>query len=64
MFWKNAKIQVTPMCWELISLLNGTMRNNYMTMMKALYLDYLQDLTTMTNVFKKSGYLSHWFVAK
>ena len=35
-----------------------------MTMMKALYLDYLQDLTTTTNIFKKSGYLSHWFVAK
>ena len=27
--------------------------------MKALYLDYLQDLMTTTNIFKKSGYLSH-----
>ena len=41
------------MCRELISLLNGTMRYNYMTMMKALYLDYSQDLTTTTNIFKK-----------
>ena len=40
------------------------MRYNYMTMMKALYLDYSQDLTTTTNIFKKSGYLSRWFVAK
>ena len=54
----------TPMCRELISILNGTMRYNYMTMMKALYLDYSQDLSTTTNIFKKSGYLSRWFVAK
>ena len=52
------------MCRELISLLNGTMRYNYMTMMKALYLDCSQDLTKTTNIVKKSGYLSHWFVAK
>ena len=52
------------MCRELISLLNGTMRYNYMTIVKALYLDYSQDLTTMTNIFKKSSYLSRWFVAK
>ena len=52
------------MCRELISLLNGTMRYNYMTMVKALYLDYSQDLTTTNNIFKKSGYLSRWFVAK
>ena len=41
------------MCRELICLLNDIMRYNYMTMMKALYLDYLQDLTTMSNIFKK-----------
>ena len=41
------------MCRELISLLNGTMRYNYMTTVKALYLDYSQDLTTTTNIFKK-----------
>ena len=43
----------TPMCRELISLLNGIMRYNYMTMVKVLYLDYSQDLMTMTNIFKK-----------
>ena len=46
------------MCRELISLLNGTMRYNYMTKVKALYIDYSQGLTTTTNIFKKSGYLS------
>ena len=35
-----------------------------MKMVKALYLDYSQDLTTTTNIFKKSGYLSRWFVVK
>ena len=54
----------TPMCRELISLLSGTMRYNYMTMVKALYLDHAKDLTTTTNIFKKGGYLSCWFVAK
>ena len=43
----------TPMFRELMSLLNGTMRYNYRTMVKALYLDYSPDLTTMTNIFKK-----------
>ena len=58
-FWENYTIELyyrifpTPMCRELISLLNGIMRYNYMTMMKALYLDYSQDLTTTTNIFKK-----------
>ena len=43
----------TPMCRELIFLLNGTMIYNYVTVVKALYLDNSQDLTTMTNIFKK-----------
>ena len=38
--------------------------NYTVTKTSALYLDYMQDLMTMTNIFKKVGYLLHWLAAK